>query len=222
MLVMGLISAALAAGGPATLEVRVTDATGAAVPAGVVTLDIEGVRHRVNRDTGAWSATTLFQAGGSPVPLVAGTTVSFWATAPGLTGARVSHTMAAKPKKDTLVVKLEPLVPPSMPCWSAPPEPGNGVAIAESARVALMSVEGSAQGCALGARAWGLALTVVKMEADYAAAPSDGLLSKIYTARQEAIDATEAWRAWAFSNGDAEVTVPLCVSLRGTEKGCRG
>ena len=222
MIGIAFVVAAMAAGEPATLDVRVTDPTGAPLPSAVVTFEIEGSRHRVKPETGGWSATTLFPTGGAPIPLVQGTSVAFWVTAPGMTGTRVAHILAAKPKKDTLVVKLAPLVPPALACWSSPPEPKNGRAIAETARVALMSVEGEAQGCALGAQAWGLGLDLLKMEAEYQTAPTDELVARIFTARQAAIEATEAWRAWTFNNGDPEVTVPLCISLRASDKGCRG
>lgn len=222
MIGMWFVAAAMAAGGPATLTVHVTDVTGAPVPAAVVTFDMEGSRHRVKGDTGTFSTGTLYLAGGSPVRLIQGLAVAFWVTAPGLEGKRVAHTLTAKSKKDTLVVQLSPLVPPSLPCWSSPPEPKNGRAIAETARVALMSVDGTEAGCALGAQAWGHALELIQMESTFDKAPTDDLWSQIFTKRQTAIDATAEWRTWAYNNSDPEVTVPLCISLRATDKGCRG
>lgn len=222
MLELIIVSAALAAKPPPALEIVVADPTGAPIVGGAVVVPIEDQRHRVADATGAWRTETIYAKGSGAVKLQKGTSVEFWATAPGYVGQRITHVIAANPKKDRVVVRLDRMDPPSLGCWAVPPEPGNGVAIAESARVTLMNVSDEARKCPLQARAWGLALDVIKLEAEYGANPNDGLRAKIFDARKVAAEAVAEWRAYLVYDGNPADALPLCVMLTGSDKTCAG
>lgn len=206
------------------VSAQVTNPEGLPIPAAYVRFDDEGERHRVNTFNGRWEGDMLYLPDSSARPFTVGTTVGFWATAAGYEGRHVDLVVSAKKKENHAAVTLTPLARPDLACWGElTPQPENGRAIAEAARVSLQTATGEdARGCAMAAGAWGLALEVLRLENEYVVRPTDELHGARFAATKDALEATRAWREWLAAAGkDPGVTVPLCVSLAGTDALCR-
>ena len=88
------------------LTIRVVDTAGQPIPGAAIRSPVEELRHSVNRDTGEWSATSLYPMDGPvELPFVGGDSHFFDVSAPGYV-SRLFH-YDLRPRRNVIVVTLD-------------------------------------------------------------------------------------------------------------------
>lgn len=123
---------------PSTLTLTAVDAQGEPVSEAAVVFDLEDQRHPVNRVTGAWSSTALFQRDGTEVALAKGTALEGWVVAPGYEPSRFGLTISKRKQRLTVPLSTMDVRPASVPLPQAEQAPAARRALREAAAALQM------------------------------------------------------------------------------------